>query len=113
MKIAVIGSRNITLDHIEDYIPKQATVLISGGATGVDSCVRSYALKMGITFIEILPDYARYKRGAPLKRNEQIISQADEVVALWDGKSHGTQFCIRLCQKIGKKITVHLLPTQA
>ncbi len=113
MKVAVVGSRNIALHNIGDYIPEEATVLISGGAAGVDSCVRSYALKVGMPFVEILPDYAQYKRGAPLKRNEQIIAQADEVVALWDGKSHGTQFCIRLCQKIGKKSTVYLLSTQA
>lgn len=112
MKVAIIGSRNITVQNIKDYIPEQASILISGGATGIDSCVRSYALAIGIPFIEILPDYTRYKRAAPLKRNEQIIAQADEVVALWDGKSHGTQFCIRLCEKTGKKITVYLLPSQ-
>lgn len=42
MKIAIIGSRNLKI-NIEMYIPKNITLLISGGARGVDSLAEKYA----------------------------------------------------------------------
>ena len=37
MKIAIIGSRNLHVDHLEDYIPKECTEIVSGGASGIDT----------------------------------------------------------------------------
>ena len=34
MKIAVIGSRTLTVRDLEKYIPKDTTEIISGGANG-------------------------------------------------------------------------------
>lgn len=65
--------------------------------------------KNNISLTEFLPDYKRYNRGAPLKRNEQIIDYADEVIVFWDGKSKGSKFVIDLCKKKNKKVTVYLL----
>ena len=48
-----------------------------------------------------LPEYSRYGRGAPLKRNPQIIEYADVVIAFWDGKSKGTKYVIDNCKKTG------------
>lgn len=42
MKVAVIGSRNVLVKDLENYIPPETTELISGGAKGVDSCAREY-----------------------------------------------------------------------
>ena len=108
MKIAIIGSRGIHVMNIENYLPEDITEIISGGAKGVDTTVREYAETHGIVFTEILPVYARYGRYAPLKRNLEIISQADAVIAFWDGKSPGTKHVIDNCEKCGKKITVYL-----
>ena len=36
MKIAVIGSRTLTVRNLEKYIPKDTTEIISGGANGID-----------------------------------------------------------------------------
>ena len=38
MKIAIIGSRNLTVLHPEHYIPSNCTEIVSGGAVGIDSC---------------------------------------------------------------------------
>ena len=40
MKVAVIGSRTICIDHLEWYIPSTVTEIISGGAKGVDTCAK-------------------------------------------------------------------------
>ena len=106
MKIAVVGSRNLVVDHLELYLPEQVTEIVSGGAKGVDTCAKEYAKANGLLYTEFLPDYERYKRGAPLKRNQQIVEYADAVIVFWDGKSRGTKHTMELCKKCGKEMTV-------
>lgn len=45
MKVAVIGSRSLNIDNIGKYLPEGVTEIVSGGAKGIDSCVREYAKK--------------------------------------------------------------------
>lgn len=45
MKIAVIGSRNLSVVNLEMYLPKDLTEVVSGGAKGIDACAREYAIK--------------------------------------------------------------------
>lgn len=85
MKIAVIGSRGLKVNDLGKYLPVGVTEIVSGGARGIDTCAREYAGANGLKLTEFLPDYKRYGRGAPLKRNLQIIEYADEVLAFWDG----------------------------
>ena len=99
MKVAVVGSRNLTINNLGDYLPKDTTEIVSGGARGIDRCAREYAKSHNIKLTEFLPEYERYGRSAPLKRNLQIIRYADMVLAFWDGKSHGTRFVIENSKK--------------
>ena len=99
MKVAVIGSRNLTVPNLADYLPDGTTEIVSGGAKGIDTCARDYANAHGLILTEFLPDYARYGRGAPLRRNIEIIEYADCVLAFWDGASHGTKYVIDQCAK--------------
>ncbi len=108
MKVAVVGSRGLRVEHLEEYLPKEITEIISGGARGVDTSAREYALKTGLKLTEFLPEYGRYGRIAPLKRNITIIENADMVLAFWDGKSKGTKFVIDKCKKRNIPVTVHL-----
>ena len=87
MKIAVIGSRNIKNIDLTEFAPKNTTEIISGGAVGVDSLAREYAIENGIKFTEIKPEYNLYKKGAPPKRNLKIIQNSELLLAFWDGKS--------------------------
>ena len=112
MKLAIIGSRNLTITNLADYIPPETTEIVSGGAMGIDTCAREYARSHGLPLTEFLPDYARYKRGAPLKRNEQIIAYADRVLVFWDGKSRGTLHSINLCRRTGKPMEIVLIGTE-
>ena len=98
MKVAVVGSRYLRVDDLGKYLPDSVTEIISGGAKGVDMGAREYALAHGIKLTEYLPEYDRYGRGAPLRRNITIIEQADLVLAFWDGRSHGTKFVIDQCK---------------
>ena len=102
MKVAVIGSRGITVSDLGQYLPEDVTEIVSGGAKGVDTCAKEYALAHGLRLTEFLPEYSRYGRGAPLKRNLQIIEYADLVLAFWDGSSRGTRHVIDACEKSGR-----------
>lgn len=106
MKIAVIGSRNLVVKDLGRYLPENVTEIVSGGARGIDTCAREYAKAYGIKLTEFLPEYEKYGRSAPLKRNLQIIYYADLVLAFWDGHSRGTKFVIDNCKKRNKKVTV-------
>ena len=108
MKIAIIGSRNLGVIDLENFLPEDITEIVSGGARGVDTCAREYALAHGIKLTEFLPNYNRYGRGAPLKRNLEIIAYADLVLAFWDGKSRGTKYVIDNCKKQSVPIRVFL-----
>lgn len=109
MRIAIIGSRNIEIRNFAKYLPGDTTEIVSGGAKGVDKCAREYAESNNIKITEFLPEYAKYGRTAPLKRNIQIIEYADEVLAFWDGQSKGTKHVIDSCKKLGKKISVIIM----
>ncbi|MBR1811190.1 MAG: hypothetical protein IJ766_06040 [Clostridia bacterium] len=111
MKVAIIGSRNLKIENLKNYIPTETTEIVSGGAKGIDACAREYANKNGLILTEFLPEYDRYQRGAPLRRNIQIIEYADIVIAFWDEKSKGTKYVIDECKKRDKKITVHVVGT--
>lgn len=109
MKVAVIGSRGLWVPDLEKYLPPDTDMLISGGAKGVDSCIRAYAAAHGIPLTEYLPDYRRYGRGAPLKRNVTIAENAELVLAFWDGRSRETRFVIEFCEKNGIPLRVFFL----
>ena len=107
MKIAVIGSRNLVVTDLQRYLPAGVTEIVSGGARGIDTCAQEYALAHGLKLTEFLPEYNKYGRNAPLRRNLQIIEYADAVIAFWDGRSRGTKFVIEQCQQRSIKITVY------
>lgn len=110
MRVAVIGSRNLEMKNLEAYLPEETTAIVSGGARGVDASARAYAMERGIPLQEFLPEYERYGRAAPLKRNISIIESADLVLAFWDGHSRGTAFVIRECRKRGIPCRVWMRP---
>ena len=93
------SSRTLHIENLKYYLPDDTTEIVSGGAKGVDADAKEYATQNQIPITEFLPDYQRYGRGAPLKRNIQIIDYADIVLAVWDGKSRGTKFVIDQCKK--------------
>ncbi len=108
MKVAIIGSRNLEVYNLEKYLPKNIDEIVSGGAKGIDMCAKKYALENSIKYTEFLPDYQAYKRYAPLKRNLEIISYADLIIAFWDGRSRGTKFVIDNCKATDKPIKIYL-----
>lgn len=109
MKVAVIGSRGLTVSDFGRYLPENTTEIVSGGAKGVDTSAREYAKNNGIKLTEFLPEYTKYGRSAPLKRNITIIEYSDIVLAFWDGKSRGTKYVIDNCRKLDVEVRVYII----
>ncbi|MBO5262382.1 MAG: hypothetical protein J6B45_04990 [Clostridia bacterium] len=106
MKLLIAGSRNLTDINLEKYIPNDVELIISGGAKGIDTLAENYADKKGISKLIMRPKYELYGKGAPLKRNEEMIKIADQVLVFWDGKSRGTRFTIDKAKKQNKPVNV-------
>jgi len=105
MKIAIVGSRNITVDNLSRYVSLKDEI-VSGGAVGVDQCAAKYAYENGIKITEFLPEYNLYGRAAPISRNRKIVDYADKIIVFWDGKSKGTLSVIQYAEKVGKKCDI-------
>lgn len=107
MRVAIVGSRNLLVD-IEKYIPKNITELVSGGARGIDTLAEQWADRNNIPKLIIKPDYDKYGRSAPIRRNRTIVDTADFILAIWDGKSRGTKFTIDYAKERGIPVQVVL-----
>ncbi len=101
MKLLIAGSRGIVDFDLSDYIPDGVELIISGGARGVDTLAERYADKHNISKLILRPNYKRYGKGAPLKRNEQMVDLADRVIIIWDGRSRGSAKTIEYAKKVG------------
>lgn len=53
-----------------------------------------------------LPEYSKYGRSAPLRRNGTIIENFDIVLTFRDGSSRGTKFVIDKCRAMGVRVEI-------
>ena len=116
MRIAIVGSRTVqdkeyvfnTIDRFISTVDQP--VLLSGGASGVDSLVAEYAKERGLDFFlfkpyHMLDNSVGFQPKYFFVRNRQIVNNADGVLAIWDGESKGTAHTIKYAEK--KNIPVH------
>ncbi len=109
MKIAVVGSRNLSPTEAQlAEVLSEATEIVSGGAKGVDSRAADYAKRHGLQLTEFLPQYALYGRAAPIVRNKAIVDYADKIIVFWDGSSRGARSVIDYAEKVMKPCVVIL-----
>ena len=112
MKLLIAGSRGINKFDLEEYIPEETDLIISGGADGIDSLAEKYADAHRISKLILRPRYDLYGRAAPLKRNETMVDLSDYILVIWDGKSKGTKHTIEYAEKHNKPIKTILFSTQ-
>ena len=115
MKVAIIGSREKYLADppmvkrmVEDFVSLllPSTVVVSGGARGVDSYAAEAARIVGLTFELLLADWDKYGKSAGAIRNKLVTEAADRIVAFWDGESPGTYNALKQAKAAGKPFQV-------
>lgn len=110
MKLAIIGSRDFynyeflktTLEPYKDKI----TLVVSGAARGADKLGEQWANENKIQTLIFPADWDKFGKRAGFIRNEDIIKNAECVIAFWDGKSKGTKHSISLCEKYNKPVKI-------
>lgn len=104
MKLLIVGSRSIKNFDLSAHIPSETDLIISGGASGIDSLAEEYADNHRISKLILRPRYDLYGKAAPIKRNEEMVDIADSVLIIWDGISKGTQYTKKFADLKGKEV---------
>jgi hypothetical protein len=112
-KIAIVGSRDYPkLEKVRDMVEFLASygpnrTIVSGGAKGVDLEAEEQARFYELEVIVHKADWEHHGRAAGFLRNQQIVDDADRVIAFWDGESKGTKDTIDKTLKAKKDLEVH------
>lgn len=116
MRVAIVGSRSYSaLWRVTEYVKSlpSDSVVISGGARGVDKTaeVTASAYGLGVCMYPVPPSTSRwdFTRKA-YARNQVIVDDCDRVVAFWDGISPGTHDTLNRAQNAHKPILI-IYPT--
>ena len=107
----IAGSRDnvsqVHIDHAMTKIDWNVSKVISGTARGADVFGEVWAVRNGIPVDRYPADWDKFGKSAGYKRNEQMATVAEALVAVWDGESRGTSHMIDIAKKNGLKVYVH------
>lgn len=106
MKLLIVGSRSIGDFDLSEYVPCDKTLIISGGAKGIDTVAEKYADSHKLSKLILRPRYDLYGKAAPIKRNKTMVDFADAVLVIWDGVSRGAKFTAEYAKKKNKSVTI-------
>lgn len=114
MKIGIVGARTFPqLQMVEYFINElpDGVIIVSGGASGVDSHAIEMAKRRGLETIEILPDLTgcveiwqftqKY-----YERNQKIVDECNLIVAFLETERGGTWDTCKRARKSGKPLKI-------
>ena len=109
MKLIIAGSRTIEVNEhtIQDLISHfdiKPDIVLSGGASGIDSCGERYADLVGAEIELHKAEWDKYGRAAGPRRNEQMAKEADALLLIWDGGSNGSRNMKQNMKHLGKPV---------
>jgi predicted Rossmann-fold nucleotide-binding protein len=108
--VAIVGSQEFPdLEAVRTLVRglPEGSVVVSGGARGVDRTAEEAARERGLEVVVIRANWKKFGRSAGMRRNPQIVAGADEVHAFWDGFSNGTANTIAVARRNGQTVVVH------
>ena len=110
MRTIIAGSRTISNPlAVESAIRDsgfEITEVYCGMARGVDLMGKHWAEKRGIHVREFPANWKQYGKAAGPIRNTHMASEADALIAIWDGDSKGTKNMIELARKNNLKVYI-------
>lgn len=114
-RIAVVGSRtlggatvrNAIIGLLKQHSRFPEIVVISGGATGVDTEAEYAAFELGLEFKLFRAKWDVHGKSAGPRRNGEMAHDADEVIAIHPEQiGVGTADMIRQTRALGKPVRV-------
>ena len=113
MNIIVVGSRSYATPQLFEKALVASgftmTGLVSSGNLGLDRYVEKYAEERKIPIHRFSLNRKKYKRATDLYRNMEMVSYADAVIAIWNGRSVNTRLMLEQAYKANLKIYVELV----
>jgi predicted Rossmann fold nucleotide-binding protein DprA/Smf involved in DNA uptake len=110
MKVIIAGSRGIKdYQFLKDTIKKagfEIDEIVSGGAKGVDTLGEQYSMENSIPCKIYPAAWKIYGKAAGMIRNRKMVEYGKALIAIWDGKSKGTENIIKLAKEQGKKVYI-------
>jgi hypothetical protein len=113
MKLAIVGSRNMGISYskfeellLAEINISEVTQIVSGGAKGIDTFAKLFAGKHHVPLMEFLPKYGAYGKYATLRRNTEIVREANVVVAFPTADSKGTLHSMSEAKRLGKRLII-------
>jgi predicted Rossmann-fold nucleotide-binding protein len=105
MNIAVVGSRNRFdkeyIHKVLDDFVRRGDVIVTGGATGVDTIALDYAVNKVIEIHEHFPSPPDYH-----SRNVKIATECEVMLAFPGKQSRGTWDTVNVARKLGRRVIV-------
>lgn len=107
-KVIIAGCRDFSnyellkkkcLDYLSNKLQNSEVIIISGHAPGADCLGERFAKESNLQLIIKPAEWEKYGRSAGPKRNEEMASIADALIAFWDGKSKGTANMIKTAKR--------------
>ncbi len=109
MIIGISGSRSLNCEIPDGIIiERDISMILTGGASGMDKKAAEYGAKRRILVTELKPEYDLYGKAAPLVRNDLLIELSNIIYVFWDGKSRGSKYVIDKCREHKKLCKVYL-----
>ena len=109
MRIGIVGSRDYPdLNQVREYVKTlpRGTVVVSGGAKGVDTVAEEEAGRRGVKVVVHRAQWQKYGKAAGVIRNRLLVNDCDKIVAFWNDDSPGTKSTIGFASKVGKLLRV-------
>lgn len=108
-RVCVSGSRNFPdlgmVENVLKTLPKN-TLIIHGGARGVDVEAGLVAKRLGFPTEVVIPQWGVHGKAAGPIRNREMVATADEFIAFWDESSKGTKSAIDFATQKGIPIRI-------
>jgi hypothetical protein len=115
MRVIIAGSRGINdyimVCHAVQRSGFSISRVLSGMAGGADTLAIRYATENGLPLDPYPAQWGKWGRSAGYKRNVQMALNADALLAVWDGRSRGTQHMIQVAKARGLQVFVALQST--
>ncbi len=112
VRTIIAGSRELKggyllLSEAIKKIDWEITCVISGSARGMDMLGERWAVKHNIRLEKFPADWKMFGKRAGILRNCKMAENADALLAVWNGKSNGTEHMIRIAKAMKLKVYVH------